>query len=141
MRIASKLLAVGSLGLSMLTGCYSQFPGEGVTHEYHDFIPMSAYSVGTGTGTVSYIAARDGTAYLIDWNRSDEIANKGQYAPHVIGNYMLKQGQGINLDGSAQTVTVGGYGSTTPTVYKNPHLSSENSYEIRFIDASAMLTY
>ena len=141
MRIPAILLAVGGLGLStLLGGCYEMFPGEGVTHEYHDYIPGAAYTVGNGTGTVSYIADKPGTVYLIDWNRSDEIA-KEHYAPHVIGNYVLRQGQGISVDGSTQMITLGSTGMVSPTVFKNQHLSTENSYELRFESEQAGKTF
>ena len=134
MRLTQALLA-GGLALTGLTGCYSMFPGQGITNDYRSYVPMTAKSVGTGEGSVSYVAAEPATVYLIDHNRSDKLkpddAKDKHYAPHVIGSYLLQTGQAVSVDGASQTVTLGGTGVSTPTVFKNPNLSSENSYELR----------
>ena len=84
---------------------------------------------------MSYIAGTPGTVYLIDHNRSDKLKPSDDkdphYAPHVIGSYFLAQAQGISVDGASQTVTVGSIANTSPTVFKNPNLSPDNSYELR----------
>lgn len=136
MRIFAKLLAVSGLTLAGLNaGCYSQFPGQGITNDYRSYVPMWATSVATGTGSVSFIASTPGTVYVIDHNRSDKLKPNDpkdkHYAPRVIGSYLLEKGQGISVDGASQTITVGSYGNVTPTVFVNPNLSPDNSYELR----------
>lgn len=134
MRFSAILLAVGGLGMtSLLGGCYETFPGQGITHEYRSYVPMGAKSVGTGTGSVSYIANEPGTLYLIDHNRTDQLkpGDNKHYAPHVIGSYRLIKGQAVTVDGSAQTIVVGATGVTSATEFKNPNLTAYNSYELR----------
>ena len=134
MRLSAMLLTAGTLGLAGFSGgCYETFPGQGITNDYRSYVPMSADSVATGTGDVSYIAAMPGTVYLIDHNRSDQLkpGDDKHYAPHVIGTALLQKGQAITVDGGAQTITVGGTGNVAPTVFMNPNLSPDNSYELR----------
>lgn len=135
MRYSAILLAVGGLGLAHLGGCgYEQFPGQSITNDYRNHVPTSAESVGTGTGSVSYIATTPGTVYLIDYSRFDKLRpnDDKRYAPRVIGSYLLIKGQAIAVDGASQSITVGGTGNVMPTVFMNPNLDSENSYELRF---------
>ena len=140
MRLSTLILTLGGLGLAGVnTGCYETFPGQGITNDYRSYVPMMADSVGTGTGSVSYIATGPGTIYLIDHNRTDQLkpGDTKHYAPHVIGSYLLQKGQAVAVDGASQTITVGGTGNVMPTVFKNPNLTSENSYELR-LDTSPM---
>jgi hypothetical protein len=110
-----------------------------VTNEYRNYVPMGAKSVGTGTGSVSYIATTPGTLYLIDYSRFEKLRpnDDKRYAPRVIGSYLLQKGQAVGVDGAAQTITIGGAGNVLPTVFKNPNLSPESSYELR-LDARSI---
>ena len=135
MRLITTLLAGGLTFAALSGGCYQTFPGQGVFNDYRSYVPMTAKSVGTGEGSVSYVATEPATVYLIDHNRYDNLnpdkKDNKHYAPHVIGSYLLQTGQAVSVDGASQTITLGGTGISTPTVFKNPNLSSDNSYELR----------
>lgn len=134
MRVSAVLLAVGGLSFgALLGGCYQVFPGQGITNDYRSFVPVSAKSVATGDGNISYIANEPGTIYLIDHNRSDQLkaGDKKHYAPHVIGSYRVVPGQSVTVNGESQTIVVGATETVTATLFKNPNLNAANSYELR----------
>ena len=132
MRISAIATIIGALGaIGMTAGCeYTDFPGQGITNDYGNYVPEAAKSVGTGTGSVTYRADTNGVAYIIDWNRFDMEA-KDRYAPHVLKTAMLLKGQSISVDADTQTITIGSIANTTPTVFTNKNLNPDHTYEIR----------
>ncbi|MGN6727799.1 MAG: hypothetical protein ACTHLZ_17905 [Tepidisphaeraceae bacterium] len=132
MRISAIAMFIGAVAsVGLMGGCEAtNFPGQGITNDYGNYVPDAAKSVGTGTGSVSFRAASNGTAYVIDWNTFNREA-KDKYAPKVIKTAMVLTGQTITVDAATQTITIGAIGNTTATVFTDKNLSPEHTYEIR----------
>lgn len=127
-------IVAASAFAGVLAGCSegpNPFPGQGITTQYRDYIPMDAAKVAEAAGSVTYTAQGQGTTYIVDLSRFDQTT-KTTAVPRVIGDVLLLNGQTLTIDGTAQTITVSGINNVTPTTVKNTNLKPDSTYQIFF---------
>jgi hypothetical protein len=102
------LLAALLLGMLIGSGCSSQpkdpFTESDAASKYHNFVPPTAMTVASGTGTLTYTTTEPGTLYLVDMDVKEKVPDTQFEKPKVLATGLLLKGMEITFDPSQRWI-------------------------------------